>query len=217
MDILTPSLEQAPIFGNTIPGNDSLFLKWQYGFYKFLNVIGDVLAVIISQNTWEVIKIIMTVISVFCISVMVYCAVRMFEIRRKEHAHLHEEILEYARHQKEREAERRKMEELSRNPRWVSVINYLNSEDPAQWKMAILEADGMLEDLLEQLGFQGEGLGEKLKSADPEKFRDLTIAWEAHTVRNKIAHEGSTFEISSREAKRIIALYEQIFRTYDFI
>jgi hypothetical protein len=83
--------------------------------------------------------------------------------------------------------------------------------------MSILEADNMLLELLTQLGFEGEGVGEKLKSADPKKFKKLPIAWEAHTVRNKIAHEGPNFTLSKREAGRIITLYEQIFQEFGFI
>ena len=75
----------------------------------------------------------------------------------------------------------------------------------------------MLEILLDQLGFKGESLGDKLKSANQENFPYLTIAWEVHTVRNRIAHEGLSFEISHHEAKRLIALYEQIFHSFGFI
>jgi len=53
--------------------------------------------------------------------------------------------------------------------------------------------------------------------ANQENFPQLTTAWEVHTIRNKIAHEGLAFELSQHEAKRIIALYEQIFHGYGFI
>ena len=75
----------------------------------------------------------------------------------------------------------------------------------------------MLDSLMTQLGFKGESLGEKLKSADRDKFRSLTSAWEVHTLRNRIAHEGLSFTISHYEAKRVIALYEQIFREFGYI
>ena len=86
-----------------------------------------------------------------------------------------------------------------------------------EWKLVIIEADSMFEELMNQLGFQGESLGEKLKSATQENFKGLSAAWEAHTVRNRIAHEGINFELSEREAKRVVALYEDIFRAYGFI
>jgi hypothetical protein len=70
---------------------------------------------------------------------------------------------------------------------------------------------------MDQLGFRGENLGEKLKEANQDDFPNLTIAWEVHTIRNRIAHEGLAFELSQHEAKRVIALYEEIFHTYGYI
>ena len=80
-----------------------------------------------------------------------------------------------------------------------------------------MEADAMLEVLLGDLGFQGETLGERLKSSGTQGFKHLNDAWEVHTVRNRIAHEGSIFELTHHEAKRSIAMYEQIFREYGYI
>ena len=216
MDILQPSLEQSPIFGNVSPSGASTLTEWQYSFYKFFFIVGDVLAVIFSQETWDIVKAILTVVSIFCITVMAYCAVRMFEIRKKEKMHLQEEIEEYREKQAEREEERKKTEATSSNPSWVRVINYLRSQEEANLKLAVIEADNMLDQLMSQLGFEGDSLGEKLKSADLNKFKDLPIAWEAHSIRNKIAHE-SDFVLSSREANRVVSLYQQIFHEYGFI
>ena len=217
MDILQPTLEQNPVFGNFSPGGSSLFLKWEYEFFKFLNWIGDVLPIIFSQEMWNIIKAVIAVVSIFCISVILYCSVRMFEIRKKERHHMEQEIAEYAHYQAEMEKAQQAREQESTNPRWVTVINYITSPDPAKWRLSILEADGMLNELLDQLGFLGETIGDKLKTANPKKFRNLPAAWEAHTVRNKIAHEGSDFVLNSREAKRVISLYEEIFREFGFI
>ena len=59
--------------------------------------------------------------------------------------------------------------------------------------------------------------GDKLKEANQANFRNLSSAWEVHNIRNKIAHEGSSFGLSLHEAKRVIALYEQIFQEFGFI
>ena len=75
----------------------------------------------------------------------------------------------------------------------------------------------MLESLLEQLGFRGASLGDRLKLANQDNFHNLTIAWDVHTIRNRIAHEGLAFELSQHEAKRVLALYERIFHDYGYI
>lgn len=218
MDILTPTLEQNPVFGNTSAGADSVFLKWQYEIYKAIEWISkDLIPFVFSQDVWNIIKAVLSLLSIFFITVMIYCAVRMFEIRKKEHEHLHHEIAEYAHKMAEKEKEKKLKEQISTNPDWISVIDHISSQSEERWKLAIIEADIILSNLLTSLGYQGEGIGEKLKSINPSRFKNLPIAWEAHAVRNRIAHEGPNFVISKREAGRIIALYEQIFQEFGFI
>ena len=156
-------------------------------------------------------------LAIFFTTLIFYTIIRLFEIRKKENTHLQHEIVEYAHHHAEKEKRLDERQAISRNPRWVQTLDYLLSPNAGDWKLAIIEADSMLEELLEQLGFKGETLGERLKSVTQDKFKNLTLAWEVHTIRNRIAHEGVNFEVSAREAKRVIAIYEQIFREYGFI
>jgi hypothetical protein len=69
----------------------------------------------------------------------------------------------------------------------------------------------MLEQLVTKLGYQGESLGEKLKRTTRGDFKTRDQAWEAHLVRNRIAHDGSAYEINQLEARRVIGLYRQVF------
>ena len=157
---------------------------------------------------------------VFFLTVLVYCTIRMFEIRKKEHEHLRHEIAEYAHHQKEREKKKQEGSGATgkiKNERWENVLKHLYSESSADWKLAIIDADEMLFTLRGDLGFKGESLGDKLKSADRDDFHSLSAAWEVHTIRNRIAHEGLGYELSQREAKRVIALYEQIFHEFGYV
>ncbi len=169
------------------------------------------------KETLTDLHLLLILLTLFFITLMAYCAVRLFEIRRKEHAHLHHEIHEYAKHQRERERKAREGEAVSHNPRWVKVLEYLFSMNASDWKLAVIEADSMLEALLEQLGFKGDTVADRLKAASLESFRSLNTAWEVHAVRNRIAHQGSEYPLSQHEAKRVIALYEGIFRQYGYI
>jgi transposase len=67
------------------------------------------------------------------------------------------------------------------------------------------------------MGYMQESIGEKLKSIEPSDFTNIENAWEAHKIRNTIAHEGSEFLINEREAKRVIGLYESVFREFEYI
>lgn len=200
---------------NSLIENSFLSSKLLNPGYLFDHIF-EFLGYVFSTKTYEVFNILLSFLAIFFIAVVVYTTIRMFEIRAKERAHLRREIAEYAHNQALR-GKKAQEEGVFKNERWKKVLDYLFSTNKNDWKLAIIEADSMLFDLLVQLGFKGENLGDKLKEAKIENFRSLNSAWEVHNIRNKIAHEGSAFEISLHEAKRVIALYEQIFQEFGYI
>ncbi|MBI1975430.1 MAG: hypothetical protein HYS59_00320 [Candidatus Vogelbacteria bacterium] len=104
-----------------------------------------------------------------------------------------------------------------KNERWVEVESHVGSDNSSDWRIAILEADAMLDELLDLLGYSGESLGEKLKIVRRGDFKTLDDAWEAHKVRNILAHEGSAYQLSHRQAKRVIDLYRRVFEEFNYI
>ena len=229
----TPPVDSSTIA--SLPQPDYLNVEYIfYNIYVFFHGIGswfsssggsstgasDMSSMGASRAEWfgSGFKLFLYLLLLFFITVLAYTTVRMFEIRKKEHEHLHHEIHEYAHKQKEKENSVAKgIESVSQNQRWVSVLKNVSSDNDGDWKIAVIDADEMLNDLMTDLGFKGDSLGEKLKVADRDKFHSLSAAWEVHTIRNRIAHEGSAFTLTSREAKRVIALYEQIFREFGYI
>jgi hypothetical protein len=101
--------------------------------------------------------------------------------------------------------------------RWERITQLFHSEQSSDWRVAIIEADAMLEELVTQLGYTGESLGEKMKTIDPGNFPHLRDAWDAHLVRNRIAHEGMDFHLDAFEKNRVFRLYEKIFTEARFI
>lgn len=101
---------------------------------------------------------------------------------------------------------------------WQVVLNHVNSESPAEWKLGILEADSMLDEILESEGCRGESIGEKLKAMDPADLASYSDAWEAHKVRNQIAHEGAaTMDLSKKLARDTIFKFEKVFKELGYI
>ena len=98
------------------------------------------------------------------------------------------------------------------------IRNKSFSESPAEWKLAILEADNMLDSILESEGYRGESIGEKLKVVDPGDLASYNDAWEAHKVRNQIAHEGAaTMDFSKKMARDTITKFEKVFKELGYI
>lgn len=192
---------------------DPTFLNLEYLFNQILNFFNS----LFSARFGDIFKFILFFLALFFLIMIIYCLIRIFEIRKKEHEYLHQQIAIYAHKQAEKEKILMNKGEGVKNPRWEGVLNHLFSENSGDWKLAIIEADSMLEELMDQMGYKGDNLGEKLKVVDRVRFRSIDDAWEAHIVRNRIAHEGLQFELTQREAKRVIALYEQVFREFGFI
>lgn len=98
------------------------------------------------------------------------------------------------------------------NTRWQEVLTHVNSENPNDWRLAIIEADIMLEDALKQAGYAGTTLGERLRGITPNQLQSIDDAWTAHRVRNEIAHAGADFVLTKRLANDTIAQFERTFK-----
>lgn len=107
--------------------------------------------------------------------------------------------------------------EQVKNPKWQKVLEHVNSPNASDWRLAILEADIMLDEMLDKMGYHGATIGDKLKTIEQSDFTTLQEAWEAHKVRNSIAHEGSDFSINKPEAERVIKLFQKVFEEFKYI
>lgn len=98
------------------------------------------------------------------------------------------------------------------SPRWQHIQSLMEGSSKSEWREAITEADIMLDDALARRDYAGEGVGDKLKNIQRGDLATLDDAWEAHKVRNRIAHEGSAFDLSEELAHRTMQRYESVFR-----
>ncbi len=103
-------------------------------------------------------------------------------------------------------------QEETEHNRWQHVLALIESGQQSDWRQAIIEADIILGEALDHAGFPGDTIGEKLKNIDMRRLATLQEAWDAHKVRNDIAHQGSAFELSDQLAYRTIQKYEAVLR-----
>jgi hypothetical protein len=101
--------------------------------------------------------------------------------------------------------------------RWHEIQNHLHDPNPNSWKIAIIEADIFLEEVLNEHGYIGMTIGEKLKGANSSSFTTLQDAWEAHKVRNEIAHASGDFILTKRLTQETLTHYERVFREFGAI
>ena len=100
--------------------------------------------------------------------------------------------------------------------KWQKVQERMESDEDSQWKLAVIEADAMLDELIKALGYKGSTMGERMREIKPDKFPRLDDAWRVHKVRNFIAHDPS-YPFSKETAKKTISIYEDIFKQFEII
>lgn len=159
------------------------------------------------SNTWSVLVILSWLVSALLIFGIIYAYLRQGQL-----AEVFSEILK-----RQEEAYKKIHSKDVKNQRWEDVLVHIEGEKSSDWKLAIIEADIILDELLNSLGLVGNTIGEKLKTAKPNNFRTINQAWHAHNVRNRIAHEGAEFELSQSEARQVVTEYKMVFEEFDFI
>lgn len=157
----------------------------------FFNTLGDI-------GSWMI--TILTISIVLLIVWGIYTRIRIFEI---------DQVLDrsYKGHFIKPETVMKRV-----NARWDTILAHFASQNPNDWRAAILDADTMLDELVTSLGYTGESLGEKLTSIRVQDFPTLQAAWEAHKVRNIIAHEGANYNLSERQKELTRKNFEAVFR-----
>ncbi|MDO8510297.1 MAG: hypothetical protein Q7S15_01595 [bacterium] len=158
------------------------------------------------QSFYFYFKIASLVFSLVFLYGIVYSYMGINEIRTRENAYYNPEG-----------AARIAAEVSQKNAKWERIQTHIASDNPSDWKLAILEADIMLDLMLDRMGYMGETIGDKLKRVERSDFNTIDNAWEAHKIRNAIAHQGADFVINQREARRVVELYRSVFEEFFYI
>ena len=108
-------------------------------------------------------------------------------------------------------------ERKQKNERWERVETYMTSLNPSDWKIAILEADNILDQVVERMGYKGTTLGERMKHIEASDFPYLEETWTAHKTRNAIAHKGTDYELTRSDAEQTINIYHRVFKELGYL
>ncbi len=176
------------------------------GLVNFFGGVGDVSPIIsliaaIIGVIWSVYAFLAYLVSIILLVIYIYATMRWNhyqEVQSQQHRDL--EAL-YDQHYRG----------VRKNSRLQEVYLHIDSTNPNDWKLAIIEADIVLDDVLKQRGYAGNSLGERLRSISPSQLSTLDDAWEAHKVRNQIAHGGADFVLTKRLAEETINRYRRVF------
>ena len=101
--------------------------------------------------------------------------------------------------------------------RWNKIKERLKSENISQYKLAIIEADSLVEEFLGGIGYRGENMTQKLEQVSELHLDDHreTLS-EVHKLRNRIVHEAN-FEVDRQTAQNALEVYENFLRYLEFL
>ncbi len=71
--------------------------------------------------------------------------------------------------------------------RWTEIA-HMQGQGAMGLKNALMEADKLLDYVMQAQGFTGENMGDRLKRHG-DRFSDLNGVWAAHKLRNQVAHD----------------------------
>ena len=94
---------------------------------------------------------------------------------------------------------------------WRHVTGHFARGDENSLKVAVIEADNLLDEALRLAGYRGANLGERLKKITSAELPLINEIWEAHKLRNRMAHE-TNFRLDRATAERALEVYQKVFQ-----
>jgi len=91
---------------------------------------------------------------------------------------------------------------------WKKLEERLSTQLESEIKLAVIEADSLVDETLKNLGYTGESFGERLDKLTADILPNLGEVRQIHNIRNNIIHD-PTYKLSQDEAKRALAVYEK--------
>jgi len=95
--------------------------------------------------------------------------------------------------------------------RWKEIEALVELKKEMNYKLAVIEADKLLDSALRGMYFTGTTMAERLKLAS-YKFPKLKQVWWAHQVRNHVVHD-VRYELRHGEAKKVLDLFKRAMNT----
>lgn len=92
---------------------------------------------------------------------------------------------------------------------WDMIMEKLKSDSESDYKLAVIEADGVLDEVFKKVGYKGKDLEARLKQLSPVHYPNLDKMKEAHQIRNDIVRDPD-YQLGLSEAKKALAVYRKI-------
>lgn len=102
------------------------------------------------------------------------------------------------------------------NQRWENIVKRFSLGDDANMKLAIIEADNLMDEILKLMSLPGENMGERMKQFEKHELASIDQLWEAHKLRNRIVHEPG-LRLMHEEAQKALEGYEAALKELEYL
>jgi hypothetical protein len=99
---------------------------------------------------------------------------------------------------------------------WEMITNKMESGNPVDYKVAVIEADDFIDEIVKGMGYKGANFGERLEKIPKDHIVNISGMTQAHQVRNKIIHDDN-FVLSQNDARGVLSQYEEFLRSFGVI
>ena len=90
---------------------------------------------------------------------------------------------------------------------WKKIQERLKTEQEPEWKLAVIEADNLLDKVLQRMNYGGESLDARLKSLTSATLPNIDQLFEAHKVCRSINLDPD-YRLTKEEAEKLTEVYE---------
>ena len=97
--------------------------------------------------------------------------------------------------------------------RFQRIAQYKKSNDPNELKLAIIEGDILIEELLRLQGLQGDTLGTLLSEATLRGLGGVDRFWNFHRLRNVLVHD-SSYALGVHQGQSALMMLEEGLRSW---
>ena len=92
---------------------------------------------------------------------------------------------------------------------WMKISERLATGLESEYKLAVIEADSMFDDILKKMGYGGETLGERLDKIPATLVPNVETLKLAHKTRNNVVHDPD-YKLELQEAKSALSAFEKV-------
>ncbi len=120
---------------------------------------------------------------------------------------------------RERDSEsrqRRPYQKVKIDDDWKEILRQAKSDDESERKLAVIEADDLVNNVLAQLGYGEGSLLEQLDGLNEEIIPNIEEVKKAHRERRDMTYD-PTKKVSKEKAAELVSVYEEIFKDLQLI